>query len=182
MLAALATVWSTAAAFGAGPKTVLRAGAPLAVQCSDMLLGGGPISPARLKICEDATDDESLTRSERAKAFVNAGIARLRRDDYGRAISHFLKAERLDPSVPELPINLALAYLKAGDADAAISMLNDIESLGAGYQPVALCTRGLAYGQKGDRDRALADFRAALEKHPDDATAVEALRELSTVQ
>jgi tetratricopeptide (TPR) repeat protein len=56
-------------------------------------------------------------------AYAKLGIISMRRKQWHQAINRLEKAQLLTPSVPEICLNLSLAYYQAGDAGSAIPLL-----------------------------------------------------------
>jgi tetratricopeptide (TPR) repeat protein len=94
-----------------------------------------------------------------ADAFLNLGAAYMEKHDYGAAITPLKRALELSPDSPAAHQLLGFALLSQGYAAEAIPHL---ERAGARE------ALGIAQIQTGQLTEAVANFTAALPKHPDD--------------
>jgi tetratricopeptide (TPR) repeat protein len=107
---------------------------------------------------------------ERPDAEVEAGIAALRSGDAEAALSHFDRAARARPDRGEVHWNRGLALRALGRTEEAKEAFARALATG-GATREALHGLGHLHAEAGELDRAIASFRAALERDPDDAVA-----------
>jgi tetratricopeptide (TPR) repeat protein len=62
-----------------------------------------------------------LSKADKARLFVEAGNAALLDGDPSGALEHFLKAEELDSSLPELHHSMSLAFAQKGDLNTSLA-------------------------------------------------------------
>jgi tetratricopeptide (TPR) repeat protein len=92
-------------------------------------------------------------RRKEAEAHYNQGLAHANRREWDAAIRDYTKAIELDPESTLAYRGRGGAHARKGDYDAAIKDLGKAFTLDPRYEDVG--GRGLAYGQKGDRQHAL---------------------------
>lgn len=102
---------------------------------------------------------------EGAKEFAE-GFAAFARGDNEAAVKAFEASALKAPALPEVHVNLALAYLRVGRTADAVARLEQAASL-APDQPRTLFQLGGAYVEMRDLDKAIAAFEKGLEKQPD---------------
>jgi tetratricopeptide (TPR) repeat protein len=102
---------------------------------------------------------------EGAKEFAE-GFAAFARGDNEAAVKAFEAAALKAPELPEVHVNLALAYLRVGRTADAVAKLEQAATL-APDQPRTLFQLGGAYVEMRDLDKAIAAFEKGLEKQPD---------------
>lgn len=107
---------------------------------------------------------------ERPDAEVEAGIEALRSGDAETALSHFDRAARARPDRGEVHWNRGLALRALGRGEEAREAFARALASG-GATREALHGLGHLHAEAGELDRAIASFRAALERDPDDAVA-----------
>ena len=108
---------------------------------------------------------------EKARAYVQRGIAYGKKGEYDQAIADFAKALELEPNNVSAYLNRGIAYIEKNDHDQAIAdFTKDLE-----LEPnnmFAYRNRGLAYIYKCDHGKAIEDFTKILdEQHHDDTEA-----------
>lgn len=110
------------------------------------------------------------------------GVAAFNTGDNARAAQSFEAAAAKAPALPEIRVNLALAYLRLGRTTDAVSQLEQAASLGLGSARVQFQLAG-AYVEMQSLDKAAAAFEAGLAKQPDlnDPLAYEATVTLGAV-
>jgi len=106
---------------------------------------------------------------ERPDADVQAGIEALRAGDAEAALSRFDRAAQARPDRGEIHWNRGLALRALGRLDETKEAFS--RALAAGAAREALHGLGHLYAEEGDLERAIATFRAALERDPEDAVA-----------
>ncbi|MEO8606235.1 MAG: tetratricopeptide repeat protein [Chloroflexota bacterium] len=114
-----------------------------------------------ITLCADANYGCAILYVERGKVYMNL-------DQDETAIQDFKQAVKLDPNNNSALFRLGVVYINQGDYEQAITYLN---------QSIAVCTvncyldyleRGIAYGQSGNQDAAIADYSKSIELNPDD--------------
>lgn len=121
---------------------------------------------------------------ERPDTDVQAGIEALREGDAEAALSHFDRAARARPERGEIHWNRGLALRALGRHDEAKEAFSRALASG-GAAREALHGLGHLHAEEGELTRAIAAFRAALERDPDDEVArrnLEALLRLRAEQ
>jgi tetratricopeptide (TPR) repeat protein len=118
-----------------------------------------------------ATASEAMRLDPKSiRAFINRGVAYMRKGDNDRAIGDFGEALRLNPLSARALGERAVAYWNKNDLDRAIADVNEAIRLDPNNSLHPL-NRGLAYLKKGDNDRAIADFNQAIRLDPNLARA-----------
>jgi len=127
--------------------------------------------------------DFKLARAapEGAEEFAG-GIAAFNKGDNAGAAKAFEAALAKAPNLPEIRVNLALAYLRLGRSAEAAAQLEQATARGLGAANV-LFQLGGAYVEMQSLDKAIAAFEAGLAKQPDlkDPLAYEATVTLGAV-
>jgi tetratricopeptide (TPR) repeat protein len=101
------------------------------------------------------------------RIYVNMGLSHLDRDEYAEAEQEFRRALQAGPNHPDALFSLGITLRRMGrlnDAQAALERLSNIDS----QYPGLVREQGLVLEQTGQPDRALAIYRAELERVPDD--------------
>jgi tetratricopeptide (TPR) repeat protein len=97
-----------------------------------------------------------------AEAFFWRGYAESRAGDRGKAAGDLKHASELDPKDPFPQAELVGLYQRAGQQDQAIAAASRLVEVAPDWQHgTGFALRGHSYGQKGDREHALADFAEA---------------------
>jgi tetratricopeptide (TPR) repeat protein len=104
-----------------------------------------------------------------AQAYLEQGTAALKKDDYDGAIKYFDQASQYDPGNPLIFVRRAGAWFGKKNLAEAIKDLTT--SIGIKENDKDYLTRGLAYREEGDLDKALADFADAIRLNPQNAAA-----------
>lgn len=118
---------------------------------------------------------------EGAKEFAK-GFEAFSRGDNEAAVQAFEAAVQKAPSLPEIRVNLALAYLRLSRKADAVAQLEQAAAL-APNVPRTLFQLGGAYVEMADLDKAIGAFEKGLGKQPDlnDPLAFEATVTLGAV-
>lgn len=118
---------------------------------------------------------------EGAKEFAK-GLEASSRGDNEAAVQAFEAAVQKAPELPEVRVNLALAYLRLSRKADAVAQLEQAAAL-APNEPRALFRLGGAYVEMRDLDKAIGAFEKGLGKQPDlnDPLAFEATVTLGAV-
>ena len=107
---------------------------------------------------------------EKARAYVQHGIACLQKRELDQAIADFTKALELKDDYAEAYCKRGIAYGVKGDLDQAIADFT--KALNLEFNNVsAYLNRGIAYIEKNNHDQAIADFTKALELEPNNMFA-----------
>ncbi|MCX6628745.1 MAG: tetratricopeptide repeat protein [Candidatus Solibacter sp.] len=85
--------------------------------------------------------------------------------DLGRALAMVHRARQLQPNLVEITDTLGWIYVKMGMADNAIETLRDLVDKNPD-RPIYRYHLAVAYQLKGDKAAALAEARAAADRHP----------------
>ena len=112
----------------------------------------------------------------------NKGVAAFTAGDNAAAAVAFEAAVEKAPTLPEVRVNLALAYLRLGRSADAVAQLETATALGLGAAHVQFQLGG-AYVEMQALDKAITAFEAGLAKQPDlsDTLAYEATTTLGAV-
>ena len=121
-----------------------------------------------------ARPDEARAYFEKALALdpdsvpAHLGLGMLLSDaeQYPQALEHLERAARLAPDRFDVHDYLAIALTAVGKFDEAVAHLEKAIALSAGSLPDLYYNLGLAYGGKGDLDKALENFRRAVSADP----------------
>lgn len=118
---------------------------------------------------------------EGAEEFAK-GVEAFSRSENQAAAQAFEAALQKAPELPEVRVNLALAYLRLSRTADAVAQLEKAAAL-APDEPRTLFQLGGAYVEMNDLDKAVAAFEKGLGKHPDliDTLAYEATVTLGAV-
>jgi tetratricopeptide (TPR) repeat protein len=111
------------------------------------------------------------------------GVAAYNKGDYAAAAKSFETAIQKAPTIPDLHVNLALAYFRLKRTDEAVAELEKAASLGPDDAKIHF-QLGSAYVDMQSYDKAIAAFEKGLAKQPDlaaDPLAFEATSMLGAV-
>ncbi|HTV00266.1 MAG TPA: FG-GAP-like repeat-containing protein, partial [Luteitalea sp.] len=114
---------------------------------------------------------------ERAWQANNLGVAYLEQFTYGKAAEQFEAALAIDATFVPARVNLAIAYLYAPDAAAALKAATAAIALPA-VPPHAQYVLGLIARSENREDEAMAAFREVLKRDPDDVASLVNLGQL----
>jgi tetratricopeptide (TPR) repeat protein len=109
---------------------------------------------------EELGEDEPLVRPRWALVLGFLGDRLRAQGKALAAITTYRKAREIDPANPRIPVNLALAYVDAGNAPAAVEAYQQSLALDPA-QPLTLVNLGIALAGT-DPARAMATYRRAL--------------------
>ncbi len=117
-----------------------------------------------------------------ASSYFSRGNAYLKKGQRDQAISDFEKAIAIDPDSPRAYGSVGVVYYSMGRYDLAIDDLTRaIELSGSQVAPIDFLRRGVAYEASGERDKAIADYQAALRLDPNDQESSKGLKRLRAV-
>ena len=123
--------------------------------------------PLRLAAGAEHRFDFKLAKAapEGAKEFAE-GFAAFAKGDNEAAVKAFEASAQKAPELPEVHVNLALAYLRVGRKAEGVAELEKAATL-APDQPRTLFQLGGAYVEMQELDKAIAAFEKGLSKQPD---------------
>jgi protein O-GlcNAc transferase len=113
-------------------------------------------------------------------AWLHAGIVALQMGDVQAALPLFRKAATLNPNVPALLANQAIALAQAGELDGADRLLTRL--IEQELTPGHLVNRANVRERRGERSLAEADLNAALSLDPDHIEALTAFGRIATAK
>lgn len=153
---------------GAGPAhaSVTVIGGGLAEACSKAALAGSS-SLRDEAACTEALDTEMLSPRDKAGTFVNRGIMKLRRAEFGPAMADFNVAVRFEPKLGEIYVNRGAALIGQKKYADGLADLNHGIDLGVEEPAKAYYNRALAYEGLDDVKSAYFDYQKAVELSPD---------------
>ena len=94
------------------------------------------------------------------------GHYKLEQKEYGEALAHLQLASIEEPANTDVMLNLAMARIKTGQAEAAIEVLFEIEKQDR-WNPQVHYMLGTHFMGAGDLNKALEHLKKALEERPD---------------
>ena len=150
---------------GAARASVTVIGGGLAEACSKAAMAG--LSDYRYeRTCTDSLENETLAPRDRAGTYVNRGIMKLRRMDWGGALADFDTAAKLKPTLGEIYVNRGAAYVGEHRYADGLKDLNKSLELGVEEPAKAYYNRALAYEGLDDMKSAYFDYQKAVEIDP----------------
>lgn len=151
---------------GSAQAAVTVLGGGMAKQCSAAALGGE--SDTKFEdMCTLALDGELLSLRDRAGTYVNRGILKLRRKDFGGAQFDFNRAIDTKPDLGEAYVNRGAAAVGARRYSDGLTDLNRALDLGVEEPEKAYYNRALAHEGLDDMKAAYFDYQKAVELKPD---------------
>lgn len=165
-LLALAAGGALLAFAGASQGAVTVLGGGLARQCSIAALNGES-DPRFIDLCTVALDTEALSLRDRAGTFVNRGVLKLRRKDFGQAKADFNRAIQTKPDMGEAYVNRGAAWIGARQYAEGLADINKALELGVDEPEKAYYNRALAFEGLEDLKAAYLDYQKAVELKPD---------------
>jgi tetratricopeptide (TPR) repeat protein len=119
------------------------------------------------KLCTEAIETELLSTRDRAGTYVNRGVLKLRRADFGAAIADFDVAAQTQPDLGEAYVNRGAALLGEHKFAEGLSDINKAITLGVEEPAKAYYNRAVAYEGLDDAKAAYFDYQKAIELSPD---------------
>lgn len=151
---------------GATAQSVTVLGGGMARQCSNAALAGE--SDRKFEaLCTVAVETEMLSQRDRAGTYVNRGVMKLRRSEFGPARADFDKAVELKSDLAEAYVNRGAAYVGARRYAEGLADLNRALELGVDEPEKAYYNRALAHEGLDDMKAAYFDYRKAVELSPE---------------
>ena len=161
---------------------------PLPVQAATTVLGNGlggvcsqyaksgDDSEEALHVCTVALETEAMKRRDRAGTYVNRGVIKMRRQDYGSARRDFDLAVKLQPDLGEAYVNRGGALVGLKRYMEALLEIDKGLALETEEPEKAYYNRGLANEGLADLKAAYLDYRRAVELKPDWEIPIRELR------
>jgi tetratricopeptide (TPR) repeat protein len=131
----------------------------------------GPIIDIVIDGCTAVIRSNQDPPQKLATAFDNRGVAYRLKGEYDHALQDYEQAIRLNPDSANAYNNLGVIYIK-GDYDRAIAAYDEAIWLKNSDFPAAFYNRALAYTDKSEYDRALADFDVVMRFNAKNALAL----------
>jgi cytochrome c-type biogenesis protein CcmH/NrfG len=138
-------------------------------------IGAREFNRGNVDVAMDHFIEATRLRPDLAETQNNLGTAVLAKKDTKAAIRHFQEAFRLAPDIVAIQSNLARAFILDNQPAVAAELYADL-SRRYPQNAVFLCNLGVTLFQAGEKNKAIASFRRALEIDPDLADARENLR------
>lgn len=151
---------------GVSRAAVTVLGDGMAHACSQAALAGES-DVAFEATCTMALETELLNVRDRAGTYVNRGILKLRRKQFGAAQGDFDYAIKAKPDLGEAYINRGAAAVGAGRFADGLADMNKALELGVDEPEKAYFNRALAYEGLDDLKSAYFDYRKAVELKPE---------------
>lgn len=117
--------------------------------------------------CDQALDDQFLSRRDRAASLVNRGIVRMHRQEWAIALADFDTAVRLMPEMGEAHVNRGAALIMQRQYQPAITAITHGLTLNPQDAHEAHFNRAIAYEELGDLRSAYNDLRRSTELAPE---------------
>lgn len=151
---------------GASQAAVTVLGGGMARGCSEAALAGE--SDARFEtLCTQALEIEVLNLRDRAGTYVNRGVLKLRRKDFGGAQFDFDRAIQTKPDLGEAYVNRGAAMVGARRFADGLNDINKALELGVEEPEKAYYNRALAYEGLDNLKAAYFDYQKAVELKPE---------------
>lgn len=173
-LSALAAVAAFTFAAGSAQAAVTVIGGGLGEACSQAAVAGKSDKDSE-EICDMSLETEFLNARDRAGTYVNRGVIRLRREDYGKAVADFDQAVKIKPDLGEGYVNRGAAFIGQERYAESLEQINRGLELGVEEPAKAYYNRALAYEGLEDARSAYFDYQKALELAPGWAPPTEQL-------
>ncbi|MGE0829845.1 MAG: hypothetical protein AB7O04_10900 [Hyphomonadaceae bacterium] len=157
----------------AAARTTIGGGANL--RACGQAVQTGVLTDAAVAACNQAIDEDRLTRLDRRAALLNRGVLHLRRREGEAALADFDAAIALDADLAEAHLNRGAALVLLQQPGPAVAAITLALSLGVEEPYKAFYNRGAAREALGDLRGAYEDYSTALEIHPHWAPAEEEL-------
>lgn len=169
----LASIFSFLMATTASAQIVVQNGGA-AQDCYMSTKAGNPGRIGAIRKCEAALS-EALTTKDLAATHVNLGVLLMRKGDYAKAQTQYVRAIEMRPKLSEAYINHAASLVYTGDYTAAVTAIDTAIDLGTEKMPEALYNRAIAYDRLQNYKGAYKDLKQALALRPEWAPAVDLL-------
>ncbi len=151
---------------GAAQAAVTVLGGGMARGCSEAALSGE--SDVRFEnLCTLALETELLDLKDRAGTYVNRGVLKLRRKEFGQAQFDFNRAIETKPDLGEAYVNRGAAAVGARRFAEGLADINKALELGVEEPEKAYYNRALAYEGLDNLKAAYFDYQKAVELKPE---------------
>jgi len=154
---------------------IYRNGPTPAETCAEGVATPGAASETLKRVCEDALEEQALSRKDRAATLANSGIVSLRLGDLEPALTRLEEAAAADPARADIAVSLAATLIRLGRADEAVDALSDIDAVTPENRHIAYYNRALAHWALDETEEAYRDFYTSAALKPGFAPAEEAL-------
>ena len=150
-----------------GLASVVVIGNSSARQCFEA--ADSPLRPAArdMAYCDQALNEEALSRHDTVATHVNRGILRLRRGNVDEAIADFDTAIEMDPNQPESYLNKGAALIRLNNAAEALQLFTVALVRNTRRPAIAHFGRAIAHEELGDVRSAYQEYQLASELDPD---------------
>lgn len=118
-------------------------------------------------LCDRALTEQQLDARDRLATHVNRGILRMVKGDLAAARWDYDQAAAIDPSEPEVWLNMGVLRYTEGNSAEAVRMFEKAIALRTKVPAFAYYGRGLAHEDRGDFKSAYADYVRAKTLRPD---------------
>jgi tetratricopeptide (TPR) repeat protein len=178
LIGSVSAVVAIALLAGVGPAraSVTVIGGGMAQACSKAAIAGSAL-PRDEDLCSLALSEEMLDPRDKAGTYVNRGIMKMRRAQWGTAMSDFDRAAYFKPDLGEIYVNRGAALLGQHRYADGLADLNKGLGYGVEEPAKAYYNRALAYEGLDNLKAAYFDYQKAVELSPDwDAPKRELMR------
>jgi tetratricopeptide (TPR) repeat protein len=165
-IVALAAGAGLLACAGSAQAAVTVLGGGMARQCSAAALSGESDSKFE-DFCTLALESEPLSLRDRAGTYVNRGVLKLRRRDFGSAQFDFDRAIKTKPDMGEAYVNRGAAAVGARRFADGLTDINKALELGVEEPEKAYYNRALAFEGLDNMKAAYFDYQKAVELKPE---------------
>ena len=155
----VATSLLLGAAPALGGVTVL--GSSSARLCYEKAESGAMPRPDDLRRCNEALEQDALTRYEQVATHVNRGILRMRLGNLDAAVADFDRAIAIDPDEAEAYLNKGMASLRTENWAAALPLFDEAIARETRRPAIAYYGRAVANEMSGKVREAYYDYRQA---------------------
>jgi tetratricopeptide (TPR) repeat protein len=119
-----------------------------------------------VQTCDRAFAEQALSRDDELATYVNRGIIKMFRSDYGNSAADFDRAIAMDPKRSEPWLNKAILQFRQGDSAGAIPLFDKAIQLSSDHAEVAYYGRALANEDMGNLKAAYLDLKQAQALRP----------------
>lgn len=132
-----------------------------------------------LATCTRALEHENLTRTDKARTFINRGIVQAALERYQQALADYNASTALVPNIPEAFVSRGNLWYLAEKYERAADEYTKAMQMDFSRMHIALYNRGITYERMGNHDAAIADIKEALKLQPEFKQAKDRLEYLS---
>ena len=124
----------------------------------------------KMKRLDEAAEQLGMAIEINAKVFnprLNLGIVLVEQNKYSEAVEHLTEAISINSSEPAPRLYLGIALLRMDDLDEAEAELSKAITLGDDSYTLAHYYLAQVHMKKGDREKAIAELEAYIQKNPE---------------